>query len=296
MILKQILFIILISSNILLANNESNTQKNNFGFLSTFNILDDFKDARSNLTTWLEKLGEEQNFSVNVYFYKDSKKILDDYNSGKLDLITINYYSFFENKSKLEAISSRYWTITYNKEQTYKLCLIKNNSVKFNSFKDLKEKSIILRKYDDHGSIWLDYQSLKSNNKTFKDTLDLVKYEHNESTSLLSVYFNKNNLALISEDTWNTMLELNPAISKRISVFQCSKIDFLPFVSLFSKKVKNEDINTFFKISDNMRNEEKIKNIHELFQFEKIVELEKDDLKAIDNFYNNYITLKKKYE
>lgn len=292
----KLIFSIVILFNTLLASEIKNDETINFGFLSSYNILDNFKDARKNLKNWLEKLGEDKNFSLNVIFYKDSSKLLDDYLNGKLDLVTMSYYLYHENQPTLDSLSSRLWTITYNKEQTYKLCLVKSNNLKFNSFKDLKGKSIILRQYDDTGSSWLNYESYKSNKKAFSEVLALVKYERNESTSLLNVYFNKHDLALVRKDTWDTMLELNPSISKKVSLFKCSDINFLPFISLFSNRINDDYINTFFKIAGDMRNQEKIRNIYELFQFDTIIELKKDDLKDIDKLYSDYFKLKNKYE
>ncbi len=40
-------------------------------------------------------------------------------------------------------------------------------------------------------------------------------YKEKESSVILNVFFNKSDFAIVKSNIWNTMLQLNPSISKK---------------------------------------------------------------------------------
>ena len=132
-------FIILTLISLLYAN-ETDTKKFNYGFLVSYDILADFKDARQSLKTYLETIGEKTGFIINLNFYEDSQKVSDDFKSGKLDLASMSYTHYYENKEDLEPIVGRYWSVSFNDDKSYKYCLVTRSDIKFDSYTDLKNK------------------------------------------------------------------------------------------------------------------------------------------------------------
>ncbi|KAB7885044.1 PhnD/SsuA/transferrin family substrate-binding protein [Poseidonibacter ostreae] len=295
--MKKILLIIFLF--IFTINSFSNEKKIkneiNYGFIHSYDILADFKDARESLSKWLGRVGEKKEINLNVTFYDDRKKVFKNYMNHSLNMVSMEYGDYYKHKNQMDPISSRYWSVSFNEKREYKFCLVARNDIKFDSYKDLKNKTIIMKKYQSIGSIWLDYKSLENTKKDFSKLVKSVKYESKESTSLLNVFFKKQDLALVRKTTWTTMLELNPSLKQRVKLFECSNIDFIPFISVFSKSTDNHTVNIFFEALQNLKDDSDINELYSLFKFYDVYEVKKEDLLDMNNFYNEYYKLKKKH-
>ncbi len=268
----------------------------NYGFLQGYDMLADFKDARKSLSKWLNRVGEKKDVNLNVIFYDDREKVYKSYMSNSLNMASMEFGDYYKRKDKIDSISSRYWSVAFNEKREYKFCLVARSDIKFDSYKDLKDKTIIMKEYQSIGSIWLDHKSLQNTKKEFNKLVKSIKYEEKESTSLLNVFFKKQDLALVRKDTWATMLELNPSIKQRVKLFECSSVDFIPFISFFSKSTDNTTVDIFFDAFKNLKNDKDIKELYSLFKFYDVYEVKKENLSDMNNFYKRYYELKEKYK
>lgn len=291
--LKFILIAILLYCLNLQGNENKDLPEIRFGFISYYDIFSNFKDAKESLRTWLEELGSKKGADLQAKMYDDVDELLNDYMNGEIDIVSLSFNDYFLRKEKIKQISNRYWSVSYNQNNEYKYCLVVRNDLDFDSYNDLKGKKIIMKEHESIGRIWIDYSTLRNVNKNFDDLTTSIKFESKESTSLLNIYFKKEDVALIQKETWDVMLELNPSIKNKVKLFSCSKIDFLPFIGFFSNKVDDLKSDIFFNTISKKEDKE-MNSLFELFDFNLIYKLDNTNIEMVEKFYENYYNLKKK--
>jgi ABC-type phosphate/phosphonate transport system substrate-binding protein len=292
--MKTVLTLILIlflNSNLLANDNISR-----FGFLSYSNINLNFKDARDSLSSWIEDLGLSNNIKVSVEFYNTLDELFFAYKNGKLDMIVISFSDFYKNKTFLNNISKDYWSATFNEEKYTQFYLVSLKEKNINSFKDIQNATLSLEKYDTVSKLWFDKNSLTTNNKDSEKILKKIYFETKESTPLLNVFFKKSDLAIVTKDSWNSMVQLNPSIEKKIKIIERSEKIFLPFICFFSKDTQEEKIDIFFKITSKIEDTIRVEELLSLLKFKSFFRLEDKYIDDMEIYFKEYYDLKEKYD
>jgi ABC-type phosphate/phosphonate transport system substrate-binding protein len=292
--MKTVLTLILIlflNSNLLANDNISR-----FGFLSYSNINLNFKDARDSLSSWIEDLGLSNNIKVSVEFYNTLDELFFAYKNGKLDMIVISFSDFYKNKTFLNNISKDYWSATFNEEKYTQFYLVSLKEKNINSFKDIQNATLSLEKYDTVSKLWFDKNSLTTNNKDSEKILKKIYFETKESTPLLNVFFKKSDLAIVTKDSWNSMVQLNPSIEKKIKIIERSEKIFLPFIGFFSKDTQEEKIDIFFKITSKIEDTIRVEELLSLLKFKSFFRLEDKYIDDMEIYFKEYYNLKEKYD
>ncbi|MFV0562325.1 PhnD/SsuA/transferrin family substrate-binding protein [Malaciobacter mytili] len=268
-----------------------------FGFLSNGTSLQNFKDGQIAFSLWIEELASLYDSKLDVEYYTDKNDILHEFTTKNfLDMIVIPVPFYFENKKQIDEISDDFWSVSINDKKYIKYILIARKKLNAKSFKDLKDKKIILNEENNISETWLDKQSIIYNNKRYKDVVREAFYEKKESTILLRVFFGKSDFGVISENVWDTMLELNPAIKNRVDIVASSKKEHFPFIGFF-KKESNKDIREiFFNITSDLKQFPKSEQIIDLLKFDTVFKIEKDSLQNLEKFYNEYYDLRKRVD
>lgn len=291
------IFMIIVFSFFLFNTSYANEQKIiKYGFIYQYNILTDFKDARESLKKWIELIAKKRDIDLEVIFFDSDDEIFNALLNDKLDLASINNEFFFKNKEIIKEKTNSYWTISLTEDRSLKYCLVNRSDVKFNSYKDLKGKSISLgKRANELSSKWLEKKSLEHNKTSFRNLVKNTTLETKESTLLLNTFFKKTDLAVIRKDTWETMLELNPSIKKQVNLFECGNTDFVPFIGVFSNKTDKKRIDSFFDFSSEISKGKEYSQILTLLNFKFMYKIEKNELDNLEKFYDDYEQLKEKY-
>lgn len=268
-------------------------EKVKFGFLTNFELLNNFGDARETLATWIEGIGEKRQITVDIEFYDDANLLYNDYISGKVNMIILDYGTFFKYKKEIDNISNNFWSLSYSENRNLNYCLISQNKL---SIDNLKNSTVSLKNIFDLSTIWFDKKSLEYYNKTYTNLVKNILHENKESTLLLNVFFGKSDFAVIRKSTWNTMLELNPGISKKVEILECSKTNFTPFIGFFSNRTDEKQIELFFNLSKNLNTYDDGKEMFSIFNFNHIYRLENEQIQNIENFFTKYNSLKSKFK
>lgn len=287
-----ILFILIVN----LSASEKFEYTSRFGFLYSGTVLSNFKDARNALSKWLKETAAEHNGNVLVSFYPDSESLYKDFKQNKLDMVVLNLDFFFRNKNEIEMISDSYWTLLSNKVKHTQLYLISNKSSNINSFKDIKGKTITIKDEDLTSEVWLDKNSLLVNKKTYNKTLQDIKKVTKESTTILNVFFKKTDLAIVTKNTWDTMVELNPSVTKKVKVIEKSEKIHFPFIGVFSKNADKKGKKSFIELSKDVLSLDGGEQISELLKFDTLLWIENNELNKLEKYYQEYFDLKSKYK
>ena len=259
--------------------------------------LDDYQDARNASASWYKKVSKIRNYDVDVVFENNPDLIFDDFKNRQIyEMIVVDPYYFSKNKNKIKSVSANYWSIALSKNNFIQYYLIAKKDLDFRDFKDNKNKILALRKLKYNFDAWIDKESYLSNKRSYKKSVKKVLYEKEESSALLQVIFNKADLAMISRKTWNTMVELNPGIEKKVKIVAKSKEIYLPVIGFFNKNIKKTKTDDFFNIALNLKDFPTNEQMRILFKFDHVFKLNKKELDDLELFYDEYEKLKLKYD
>ena len=125
----------------------------------------------------------------------------------------------------------------------------------------------------------------------------ISKISYNKSNSLLlQTYFSKYDAAVITSFEYETMLELNPAIKKKVTILKSSPEIFPNKLLLFNKNNFSKNIKIFKKMLDKFFISNKKHELFDMLKIKDISVIKKIDLDKFDVYYANYLKLKKKYK
>ncbi|RXJ66989.1 hypothetical protein CRV08_11705 [Halarcobacter ebronensis] len=267
----------------------------NAGFITGGNLLSIFKEGRVALKTWVEELIKEDNGKVIVNFYEENGTMYEDLKRKKLDMIVVDAPFFFKNREDIYKNAKDFWSLDIGKEKYSTYYLIGNKQKNLKGFKDLNNKTLVMRKNDDLGTIWLDKNSYEKNKKGANKLLKNIYYESKESSVILRVFFGKSDYAVVKKSVWDTMFELNPSIKNKVEIIEKSKVGQIDSIGFFSKDCDPKIVDAVFRIKENINNNKDFKKISKMLNYTTIYRITEDDYKDLIIYYNNYYALKEKY-
>lgn len=263
--------------------------------ISEYSIADQnrIKNLASSL---LNKINDEIPINISMSFYEDEEKLLDDFKNKKnINTMILSPLFYFKNKKLVKEISKNPFIFKSQEIRKSQLLLIANKNSKINSINDLNNKSFANSLYLKNNSLWLDYLTLKKLNKSYKKIIKNESVSTKTSTALLDVYFNKADFCTIDENVYEDMLVLNPSLNKNLTIIEHSdEIFFFAFGSVH-KDMSSESVK---ELNDFITNEKFKSNFREFFKLINLYSaslIEFKDLKEIEEFYEEYENLKKKY-
>lgn len=292
MYFKIIIFILL---PLFLYSNEK-LENINIGYHNNISVVSNYKNSRSALNIWVKDFALNIYENINIELYRDKETVINDYINNKLDIIPITPYGYLKYKEKLDNNTMDYWHLKKSKKNAYqKMYLITNIKSNINSISDLKDKKIGIDTLNNFGKVFLEKTYIDSTKKSADNLISKISY--NKSNSLvLQTYFSKYDAAVVTSFEYDIMLELNPAIKKKIKILKSSPEIFPYLLIFFNKNNTSENIKIFKEILNKFFASERK---HELFDMLKIKDLsiiEKRDLDKLDEYYKEYLKSKSKYK
>ena len=233
----------------------------------------------------LGKITKELSFELVPIFYNKKEKIIDDYNNNLLNAIIIDTKTLVDNKIT-QNVTEIYATISFHKKSLTSYLLVTSDS-SINDISDIKNKSMLLNKNVSDDFYWLDFIVRKRINKKLS-TINTISYEEKKAKVLLDVYFKKYDLGVVSRVVWDTMIELNPKIKKKVRIIKVSSKSFLPILILSRKNPKKKIIREFIvQLIKKVNNSFYIKNSNSL-SFSSVFILSEPQLLRVTSFYKRY--------
>lgn len=288
---KLLLIFILLCVNIF--GNENNKSLN-IGMISSSEVFLSVKNATESVRKWILEVAKKNKMDLDINFYENDEKEYEDYKSGKLNIVFLELDFFEKHIEEILKTSNDFWTISSMGEEKNHYCLVVNSSINFNSFKDIKAKKVALLKSNIISNIWLDKKSLELNNKRAKDLLSQTMYLDKDTKVLLNVYFKKSDIGVLKKSTWDTMLELNPAISKKVKLFECSSYPIPIFIGVIKNNVDKKSRREFLNLISNGGKNDDSKEILRMLGIDHFYSLSDKDIEEIRTFFKRYRLLKGK--
>lgn len=292
--MKKLILFLLLLYNALVADQIIDKKIIRYGFHLESILFSNEKEVRIAIQMWIQEFLDSKDLELRVKFYTDETVMIDDFLIKKrLDIIGFNSIRYLKNKMKLKnSYSETMFTFSGSKKNYIQYYLIESNGRKNKNSLTIKDKSVAIKKKDYSAKIWFDYLCIKNFNQNYKDLVKSEKSFKKQSSAILSVYFKKVNLAVISKSTWDIMNELNPVITKEIGVIKKSPSIFASYIGMISNRVSDETIEKLRKSAKKVNNTLRGKQILSLLKFNKIIFTDSTYLENLENFLVKYEEVK----
>lgn len=248
------------------------------------------KEAKIGAKLWIMQMEEkDKRFKIKVIFYENEKKLIEDYENKRVDVIISTATLYYQNKKIIDDLSAYKWIMSSSSSPFDKYYLIKNKKLKFD-FDKLFTKKIYYK--DDMTKVWLDsvlYKNKKSSG--YKNYIKVSK----ENKLIFNPFFNEDDLSIIPKDLYDSLIKLNPQIEKKVDIVIKSEAIFFNGIG-FTRKNSDEESETMVNLMrDKLMTENNGLDITSFIDVQNIYMLQEDSLDELDRFYEDYFRLKKIY-
>lgn len=184
----------------------------------------DIKDVKAATQVWVDDVIKANNIKGKAEtIVAESPRQLSDYIRDGVDVIVLltNDYIKLRNTFPIEAICS-----TESKGKVgYEMLLVTNPKSGVKKISDLKNKVMMLhsKNFENPITLWMDSMLRAINVNDAKKFFADIRYEAKANNVVLPVFFNKAQAAILGEDSFNNVAELNPQIGKQLNILRISE-------------------------------------------------------------------------
>ena len=245
-----------------------------------------YKDAKTAMGIWLDELANQIGATSELIFYTDFKALQEDAKKGKVNTLILSPISYLKN---LEYCKTHFHQGWLKRERDGK---------PFFSFVLLSRKD--MQKKDKYMVHYFRYSTIS------KIVAQMYAWEHHqkflfkktpkESKPVLDLFFKKCDYAIVGEETWLLMQELNPQLKAKIKVVYKSDRIFVDLISLFSNKLSQRNRDTYFKAIAAINTTEAGKQLMRLFKFNGLIRIDDNQFKPLESYYQRYLKAKAIHE
>ena len=248
------------------------------------------------ITSVVEKSINQNNKKVNINIktYYNPKKILKDFKQNKVKVILLRRYFYFNNKNKLSGEFDTKWHLQFGKSKYQQYYLIANKDANTKDIFNNKDSySIITHAGYMNSQLWFDYLKYSKTKKTKKKFKYIYTKKFNQLSS--KVFFNKKNLSVLRKEDYESALELNPQLKKRIKIIYKSKTIFSTYIAFTHKSLTKQEKKNIFDLAKNITKILDKSRITDSMEILLIPSETQDDFIELDSFFSRYEKYKKIY-
>ena len=270
-------------------------RQGNLGYLT--DGLDDFKqkDMRLAFHLWVDELSKEQNVVATIKYYDTDTEIIKAYDNFEVNHISMNSYLFLKNFDQIQQYSSNYWMIQKSDTLFEDMLFLVRTDSGIKSMKDLKNKIVVTKSDNYMGKMDLDYEILKEMHTSADGYIGSYFLTNQFSTSILKTYFCKADLCIVPRYAYNTVVEMNPDVGKKLKVLHVSPNTYVMMLGAFNNRTDPLLVELYRKNVEEMPDTVRGKTILDMFKVRKILPVDISTLRPLLNYYHDYVELQKKY-
>ncbi len=248
----------------------------------------DLKDVKAAMDLWVTNLASKIKLAGENYFYLNTASIVQDFNDGKLDLVTTTSLNYIQIAPDIDA-ELGYGQVK-NGKKTHKYILLTHRKSDFNRIEDLKNKRLALKTGNNTGRLFLNTLLLRENLKEVDDFFS-VKEKKKFSQAVLAVFFGNTQACITTDTVFKTMVELNPQVGRRLKIMAASP-EIMNNVSFFRRGYEERAKGLINSAIPNLKKNVQGQQILMLFNIDSIFQLKESDLNPLKSLLNEYDALK----
>lgn len=218
-------------------------------FLRTMFLGADYNDAKAAIKVYVKNLQDQllTGFSMEPVYFENTDDLLKNCSKENLAVITLTSVDFLAYKSKLALNPVLVNSGAEDPLETY-FILVKNEG-SINNVDALTDKKfgMIPKDSDPLPALWLNVLLGQSKTPKSGKVFSSIVIDKTESQLILSLFFGQLDACLVSKTAYDTMVEINPQIGKRVKILNSSP-RLLRVIASFTTKFKKS------RFSENLLN------------------------------------------
>ncbi|PKL90390.1 MAG: hypothetical protein CVV23_00630 [Ignavibacteriae bacterium HGW-Ignavibacteriae-2] len=261
--------------NIAITNKNLSIQNTKSGYASIIDWAKKYLSKREQLV--------KNNIVAEWYLFENNTVLEEFYKKKPIDVIGMRSIDYILFNSKINF--SPGLSVCFDNSETVEYCLVTSKYAG-------SKKRLAMEKFyaKDLHNMWLETKILKEKKESVNSFFSEINTYENESEALLSVFFNKNEFAIISKNKLEIMAELNHQIKNNINIIYTSP-KYLYGLVAFSKTLEKSLIDIIVDEALSFDEKNESKQILELFKVDKLERLTENSLKNVENLMAEYSKL-----
>ncbi len=241
---------------------------------------------------WLEDITQKiQLTPVNVMLFDTPEAMRKAFEQGDIALIVGSPYILakYFNRADLAACLSGTTPI----DKPNGLIMVVRNDKQIASVNDLKGKRLALPMYNELAEVFLDELTLKTYHLPFQKVFSRVDYKVQLNALIYEVFFDRADVAITYQETYDVMVELNPQLQSNITIltnypFKAPNYGF--FHKRYPDYLSKRWVETAIKLQDSPRSKQILNNL----KMGGFVDCSVEELHSFDQLIESYTKLKKR--
>ena len=245
------------------------------------------KDAEISLKMVLDKLTKNGPYIVDNIVFPSTEAALTEIKEGRVDIVTLTSIGYLEIKDKIDMTPMVVPTLGRDPLDEYLLLVKKSRDI--NSLGKLKNKKLIIIK-GHMGTIslmWLNTLLFRQNLPESSLFFNFIKEVDNGSHVVLPVFFEQADTCIIPSSIYETLVELNPQLSKQLIALHKSP-EFLGMVTCFHNRLDKKTMNFLLDFTVNLDSDPEGKQYLTIFHLKKTYRFEPEYLNSIEQLFHEY--------
>lgn len=253
------------------------------------------KEARIAFSLWNEEMARGENIDVQVDFYDDIGRCMEEYRQQRFDLLAINPYFYMRYRSMLQGATRKLWGIQRGPDLFNTLVVLVRRDSGIAAMADLKGKRVLVHAEDYMGRMFLEKELLEAVQRPAK-TYAIVEGDFDRfGTAVLKTYFKGADACVVPQYAFDTVAEMNPALHDEMRALKISDPIFLTFVMMARADISDNKMGAFERNVANLKVTPRGQNILALFRMRKIEPLADEALDPLYDYYRRYRELRERF-
>ncbi|MCX6170478.1 MAG: PhnD/SsuA/transferrin family substrate-binding protein [Ignavibacteriales bacterium] len=237
------------------------------------------------------------NYISKAFIIDDLVNNVDYIKNQELDVITMTGYEYLaiQNKIRLYPVAAP----ILSDSCLNKIIILVRKDSNINSIADLSDKKIKMESTTSGGNsnilgVWSKVLFYK-NKINFNKMLNSQNINREQPLkTITSVFFKKLDAAIVVEDDYKTVVELNPQVGRELKILASSKPLLLAVVCYTEKEKKSKDFDLLKTTIYNLHETYAGKNFLKIFKMKKLVPFKNEFLTNITELFNDYAAIQSK--
>lgn len=239
---------------------------------------------------WYEGLGKTYGISPKVILYEDLQAITQDFNAGKLDIVSTNALNYLRMAPRVETNRTPdIYGVLSEGQKMYQYLMLVRSSSGVSDLKALQGKTLIVRQGDETGQLYLNTLLLRNGQPELQQFFLAVQETESFSKAALSVFFKQADACLATQTVFETMVELNPQVGKQLHILDRSP-KLANGVFFFHQQLSQNIKDIIIKYLLNLETSDYGRQMLLLYKIDGLVQFELSDLDSVKALLQEYET------
>jgi len=232
-------------------------------------------DATTAVKLWVHNIAKSHDFKTNPIFFKDFSTLLHALQKGDIGCVILSSKVYLEHADDIDPYILDGWTNSKTDSKTFSYYIVTDHSDNY-----LTKSKLRISYADDE----LLAKEVAHTHVQQEHTCITAK---SSSRALLNLFFGKTDMAIVPQQTWNTSVEMNPQLRKKLHVVFKTDPIFINTLFLYSKSITPSLRQKFIHATEHLYSTKEGTQLSQLFKIKRIFPLTLKDLNALKTFYNN---------